>query len=75
RISNRFGNREALRERIMNRLENRGEFGDTMSERGYEPEEQGMDRQAIRDLILDEAMQGGSNSALNRLRDRLGGKG
>ncbi len=58
----------------MNRLEDRGDYGDMLSERAGEPEEQGMSREDIRDLIMDEASSGGNLSALSRLRERIGGK-
>ena len=45
-----------------------------LSERAGEPEEQGMSREDIRDLIMDEASSGGNLSALSRLRERIGGK-
>ena len=70
-----MGGRESLREMIMNRLEDRGDHGDRFSERTGEPEEQWMSGEDIRDLILDEASSGGGLSALNRLRERLGGRG
>ena len=74
-LQDRMGGRESLRELIMNRLEDRGDYGDRFSERAGEPEEQSMSNQDIRDLILDEASSGGHLSALNRLRERLGGRG
>ena len=60
----------------MNRLEDRGDYGDRFAQRAGEPEEQSMSNEDIRDLILDEASSGGGHlSALNRLRERLGGRG
>jgi hypothetical protein len=54
---------------IADRLGRRGDFAE--EEYGTEP---GMDREDLRDLILDRVeSKGGLSQALDRLRDRVGG--